>query len=149
MTSRNYDLLKPNSPAPHCPKQHATAAASLTALGSAFRGAGRLVQKFPGTFTMRHLMLADRVRAAQSAACLANFIREATIEEINPFLAYIDNHRGDPDRFPPYKPGDSMELPKLGIVPLEGTLLWVAGNSWMNGYTAGHLKRFIEDRRES
>ena len=69
MTSRNYDLLKPNSPAPHCPKQHATAAASLTALGSAFRGAGRLVKDFPGTFTHRSAVLAERVRSMQSNAC--------------------------------------------------------------------------------
>lgn len=69
MTSRNYDLLKPPSPEPHCPKQHATAAASLKALGGATRRFKRAAGQLYG---LRDVLLADRVLKAQSDACFSD-----------------------------------------------------------------------------
>lgn len=79
------------------------------------------------------------------AANLANFIREATIEEMHPFVAYLDGKRGDPRDFPPYREGDVMQLDQ-GLCRLEGDTLMVAGNAWLTGWDAGHLKRFVNDR---
>lgn len=80
-------------------------------------------------------------RLNESSAHLANYIRQATIEEIDPFVAYLDMHRGDPETYPPYKPGDSMAMPDNGgLIRLEGVYLWIAISAWVTAYEAGLLK---------
>lgn len=83
-------------------------------------------------------------RLSAPAANLANYIRQATLEESEPFVAYLDMHRGDPDTYPPYKPGDMIPAPDgSGLIRLEGEALFAAINAWMTGYEAGLLKGHI------